>query len=273
MYNENKKLIIVDGRKRIETAQELGISEIDALIITGDKYEIFRNKIYDSVSNGSGLNPVEISLILNKLVREFSIKKKEIIKEYFPVFHIKSYFSDVYFRIHKFDDSLKDYIIENSIPVNVIKHFFYFKPRELPVLYSLINSLKIKGSNLKIVLTYLEEVIRRDDIRLVKFLSESGINELLEKKKLTISQKLDKVKRILWEKRYPILFVKESEIIEKLRKFKIPRNIKLSIPSFLEGNNLMVNFSIGDKKHLQNVIEALKELYEDQTFLEVLDLL
>jgi len=281
LYKKGDDYIVVDGRKRIVTAIELGINNLDSVIIypgeeTEDRsgeYQLFRSKIYDTHAQGIRLNDVEISIILNKLVKDFSKIKADVMKEYFPLFGIPGYYSDIYFHLVKMDENIKDYIVENHVPVSYIKSFFYFNQTELPVIFNMIRNLNIKGSNLKIVLSQLEEIIRRDKKDLQQFLEESGVYEIMKNKKMTKSQKLGKVKKVIWENRFPVLKERISNIEDKLGSIKMPKNIKMSIPPFLEGTAVNFSVSIGKSEDLNRTEKAFNQLIENRSFIEALELL
>ncbi|RKY89922.1 hypothetical protein DRQ09_00390 [candidate division KSB1 bacterium] len=276
LYKKKDNLIVVDGRKRVFAGMKIGIQKFESIIYNSEditEYNIFQKKLYDTLTEKNRLNIVEISIVLNKLVNDFSLKKADVIREYFPLFNISGYYSDVYFHLCKLDENIKDYIVENDLHPNIIKQFFRFEPSELTLIYSLMKSLKMKGSNLRIILTYLEEIIHRDNITLEKFLSISGIKDVQENKKLTHSQKLEKIKQIVKENRYPVLYKKEREIKGKLNSIKVPGYIRLSIPEFLEGNAINFNFSVDRKEKLKEAIEAINYLYHNESFGKILEML
>jgi len=281
LYKKGGKLIIIDGRKRIFAGFEEGIRKFESVVFdfqsTKDsmenEYELFRRKVYDKLIENVILNDVEVSIILNKIIKVFARKKVDVIREYFPLFRISGYYSDVYFHLIKLNEDIKEYIIENDIPVNTIKCFFYYKSRELSHIYNLVKTLKIKGSHLRIVLTQIEEIIRRDKRDLEEFLISSGIEEIKNNKKLTVSQKLSKIKVILWENRYPVLYSKDREIKKKLNALKFPKNMQISVPAFLEGNTVNISISIKEISELKKAEAVFQNLIQDENLNEILEYL
>ena len=92
-------------------------------------------------------------------------------------------------------------------------------------------------------------------------------------KKLTVSQKLSKIKVILWENRYPVLYSKDKEIKKKLNALKFPKNMKVSIPAFLEGNTVNISISIKKISELKKAEAVFKNLIQDENLNEILEYL
>ena len=86
-------------------------------------------------------------------------------------------------------------------------------------------------------------------------------------------QKTEYIRKRLKEKRFPKLLSLEGELQSKLRALKVPPEVSLSAPPFLEGEKLNVTFSFKNREELKKIIGRLSDISDKKELESILKML
>jgi len=264
----SQKYQIVSGFKRVLACRDLDFETIDAFVYDLESLEDlegFRWNLWDTLAVRT-LNLAEKAIVLDKLLHRFGLEERGIVRDYMPILGLEPSLKvlEGYLQVHQLEEEVKDYLVAKEIPLKLALELLRFSPEDRKQILSLVRPLELNVHTLKEFLTLIEEVIGRDGIRVENLLDDSGIRDILANLMLSISQKTEKIRKILKRIRYPRLTGLEDQIQEKLQQLRLPKAISIAPPPFLEGDQLKVTFQFRDKKDLENVLGKLHELADKE---------
>lgn len=268
---------IISGFKRVLACRELNLETVKAFVSDPknlEDLEGFRYNLWDNLSIRT-FNLIEKSVILHKLLNQFQLEKQRVINNYMPLLDLESNSKilEGYLYIYRLEEEIKSYLLTKEIPLKLVLKLSYFSPEDQKQLLSLALSLELNANIFREFIDVIEEVTKRDEIQVENLLDDSEIPDILTQSALSVSQKTEKVRKILKRKRYPQLLALEDQLQEKLKQLKLPREISLIPPPFFEGDRLKVMFQFRDKKELGEILVKLKELADKMELDDILKLI
>jgi len=124
-------------------------------------------------------------------------------------------------------------------------------------LKSFLEDLKPSLSKMNEIAREIYEISKRDKISAVKILDE--IENLLFSSKMSRREKIEKARHFLRKLRYPLFTAREEEILEKIKKLKLPPSIKISYPQNLEKKELEIKIKAKDFSDFKKALDLLKQ--------------
>jgi ParB-like chromosome segregation protein Spo0J len=248
---------VIDGLKRILISKENSCCQIEAFIYPEDSLnalESFHLAIQQNIHNRI-LNPIEKAIILDKLLTQFQLKPREVINHYMPLLDLPPAEKILkrYLSLTVLEEEIKLAITHDEFPLPLAWEIARFSPEERKALFQVAQKLKLGINKMREIIRYLEEISLRDEKPLSSLLFAEEIQKVMREEKMTLSQKGDKIRQILREKRYPKLDCLERKFSQALKKLGLPRTLKITHPPFFEGDKLTLEAQF-------NSPQALKEL-------------
>src|SRR3989338_1920781 len=198
---------IISGFRRVACAQALELTVVPALVMEGDlsSLALFERAIEENFFN-RGFNLIEKAVIIQKLEKEFSVRKEEVVQNYLPFLGLNA--SEAVYQFYKnildLDPMLQEYSIRHPLPIHVVEEWFKFHKRDQKALIPFVHSIHFSVSTLKEFLIWIYEMSLRDRSSVSDILSEP-MREIVQNSMLDGGQKLFIFRQWLKNKRYPML--------------------------------------------------------------------
>ncbi len=259
---------IVSGLRRILAALHLKMNEVRAEVYETHHsqpcLELFLISFYENLGTRK-LNEIEKALVIWKLINLFHVSNDEVISHYLPLMDLGS--SQIvlqrYLRLVQLEDYLRSAIVEDLISSETAIAMLNLSPQERLVIFNLFQDTKAGKNNQKELLQLMQQlsVIKNQSIdQLLEFLT---INPILTNTRLTAAQKLDKVKQVLKEARYP-KFTELANRFQQLKKeLKLPSNIILRAPAFFEGSEYSIEIRFNNQKEFNESAKIIAKLADE----------
>ncbi len=237
---------IICGFRRISVMKELGKSEIESRVFEEkemDEFQLFSVSLHENLTT-RGFNAVEKAIALDKLIHRFQIHPTAVIKTFLPFFSLEpnEKILNTYLSLAQMEDEIKTYVLKEEVSRSNIRRLSTLTPDDRMAIFSLISRLKLGENRLREVLTFLEEISRRNQCKEKDIVQRSEIQAILSQKELTPSQKTERIKKVLTDLRYPKLNQMEKEFEKKRRDLNLPFNISLHPSPFFERRGLKIEF-------------------------------
>ncbi|UCE17690.1 MAG: ParB N-terminal domain-containing protein [Gemmatimonadota bacterium] len=274
--NSTEYCQIISGFQRVQSCIDLNMKQIDSIIYSSDELSDAKAlllSLHQTVTSRA-MNLIEKSLCLRKLSEIGHMEEATLITDIMPLLDLepgKKIFQNV-MRLWELDDHLKAYIVENNVALSNAALFSSFSREDQKNLFDLIIPLRLGTNKLKEFLTHIDEIRHRDEI-VASQIIDSEMKTILADQNMPTPQKIETIRKRLKEKRFPALAALEKKIQNNLRQLKLPPELSLSIPPFLEGEKLKVDFSFKNEEELREIIiklTALSRQKELETILEML---
>lgn len=267
---------IVSGFQRVKSCLELKFNQINGVVYRQDELPDSQAIVLalHQTATSRPLNLIEKSLALRKLISVGQLSGKEIMSNIMPVLDLEpnvKIFKNVS-ELWELTDDLKAYIVQKNVALNNAIMFLNFNEEDQNDLHKLISPLKLGTNRLKEFLVMIDEMCHRDEIPVHGIIDEE-MNTILTNPDMPTPQKTEAIRSQLRQKRFPKISSLEKDIQEKLKQLKLPPNLALSPPPFLEGDRMKVQFEFKNREDLDKIIRKLAEISDDDALTALLDML
>lgn len=265
---------IICGLRRISVLKELGKPEIEARVFEEKEmgeFQLFSLSLHENLTT-RGFNSIEKAIALEKLIHRFQIHPDTVIKTFLPLFSLEpnEKILNTYLALAQMEDEIKTYVLKDEVSRSNIRRLSAFTPDDRMAILSLISPLKLGENRLREILTFLEEISRRNQCSARDIVGRPEIQAILSQKELTSSQKTDRVKKVLKDLRYPKMHQMEEEFEKRKRDLNLPSNVSLHHPPFFEGRELRVEFQFETMEEYRGIVLSLSQLADKKEFKELI---
>lgn len=255
------RLQVVCGSKRVQAGQEAACSCAPALIYDVPELpdeQAFLLAMCDNLGCRP-LNVVEKARLLRRLRQDFHYPMATLIDVWCPLFDLppRPETVEAYCRLAGLDDALQAATVEGALPFETVLWIGQHAAADRQVLLALFTSLQLSSSRAREFASLIEEICRRDACSAAFLLAHVGITTLLSEPALAGPQKIEQVRRLLRQVRYPRLSAHEQRFQESLRHLRLPSQISVRPPPYFEGQQYQVTFSFGTRQELQQYAQRL----------------
>jgi len=264
---------IVCGFRRVAVMLEFGNLEIESRVLEEemDDLGLFTLVLHENLTT-RGFNNVEKAVVLHKLIHDFQIDHFLMIKTFLPLLDLEpnEKILSTFLSLACMENEVKAYILKEEVSRSNIRRFSEMTSSDRQALLSLISPLKLGENRLRELLTYLEEISQRDGVRVKDIVSRPEIEAILSQRDLTPSQRTERVKKVLFELRYPRMSEMEGRFEQKRRELNLPSAISLYHQPFFEGKGMRIEFQFEALEEYQSLLSFLTLLADKVTFREML---
>jgi len=138
-------------------------------------------------------------------------------------------------------------------------------------LWRLAVGLKIGENHLRDLMDWLEEIALRDQSKIEEILLSDGITDLESNPRLGRSDKLKRIKEEIRRLRFPRLAQAEDSIRARIKELQLHPQIRLTVPSGLEGGKLQVSLSASNHDELKGLVTKLADASHQDAIREIFD--
>jgi ParB family chromosome partitioning protein len=265
---------IVCGFRRILIMKELGKSEIESRVLEENEmneFQLFSLSLHENLTT-RGFNAVEKAIALDKLIHRFQIDPAIAIKTFLPLFSLEpnEKILNTYLSLAQMEDETKTYILKEEVSRSNIRKLANMTPDDRVAILSLISFLKLGENRLREILTFIEEISRRNQCAPREIIQRPEIQAILSQKELTPSQKTERVKKALMDLRYPRMHQLEEEFVRKRRDLHLSFNVSLHHQPFFEGKGLRIEFQFETMEEYGAILSCLSNLADKEEFRELI---
>jgi hypothetical protein len=195
-----------------------------------------------------------------------------VIKKYLPLFNLEAdeKILNTYLSLFQMEEEIKIYILKEEVSRTNIRRISNLSPKDRMALLSLISPLKLGENRLREILTFLEEITKKDRLTILEILKRPEIQAILSHQELTPPQKADRMKKALMGLRYPRMYKMEEKFEKKRKELSLPSNVSLNHLPFFEGKGLKVEFQFETVEGYRTMLSALSKLTDKKEFKEIL---
>jgi len=263
---------VVSGFRRIAALRGLGFQEVDSSVTEEtDGLKLFTLALHENVM-GRGLNAVEKAIALDKLIHQFHVDRAAAIRDFLPLLSLETHekILNTFLSLSRMEDEVKRFVLEEEVSRSNIRILSTFHPEDRIALLRPLSSLKLGENRLREVLTLLDEISRRDRVRIKEILLNPAIQTALSHGEWTPSQKMEQFKRTLLQLRYPRRFHSEEEFRQRRANLQLPPGVALDHASNFEGKKLKMELQFESVEDLRAILSALNNLADRKELEEIL---
>jgi hypothetical protein len=169
-------------------------------------------------------------------------------------------------------EQLALYAQEKRLSVQTLARWRAWVEEEQTAFLAIAQELQLGENQLRDFLDWLEEIVRRDGGTVRSLLARPEILQPFEAK-LARNDKLKAVKEGLRKIRYPHLSRLEEDLREAVRTLDLGRQVHISFPPTLEGDEITVAIKVRNVQELTESLSRLRRRLDDGMLQRIFDLL
>jgi hypothetical protein len=256
--------------------KKLGKLEIESRVFEEketDEFRLFSLCLHENLTT-RGFNAVEKAIAVDKLIGRFQIDPPVVIKNFLPTLALEpnEKILNTYLSLARLEDDMKQYVLREEVSRSNIRRLSALNSDDRRAFLSLASPLKLGENRLREILTFLEEISRRNRWRARDIVERPDIQAILSQEELTPSQKTDRIKKVLMNLRYPKMYRLEEEFEKKRRDLNLPSKVLLHHHPFFEGKGLRFEFQFETMEEYRSLLDSLLNLADKKEFAEMFEI-
>jgi ParB-like chromosome segregation protein Spo0J len=263
---DNGRYQLICGFKRAKTLHRLSISETEAFVYPPRELSDLQALLLTVGHNLTRpLNLVEKARALEKL-RAFGVPEKELIDRYLPLFELQSNV-----RILKqviglagLEQGLQEYLVRKNLSLSTSVLFLYLDKEDQQAILPLLEALQPGENRVKEIVSFLQEISLRDGVSLSSLLAWKDIAMILSDQETQRPQRIEQLRRVLREMRFPRLTAMEDKFAEYKQSLSLPPQISFHPPPFFEGEEFRMELRFKDFRSFRELVTRLNQISEGE---------
>jgi ParB family chromosome partitioning protein len=266
---------VISGFRRLAVCKQLGFGEIEAFSHARSELgdlEAFEIALNENLST-RGLNLIEKSMVLHKLLYRFGLPKESVVRDYMPILGLQPNLRmlDKISQLIQLRAGIRRYIVKEEVSLANAAQVLEFPREDQEAIGRLFSELKLGENTLKEVLTLFREISLRDGLTTGELIQRE-IGEIASDKGSSKVHRTLRVRERLREMRYPRLTEMEKAFREKRRRLGLSPKVSLQPPPYFEGDALRIEFRFRDLDELRDILSRLNAALEMKELGEMLEL-
>lgn len=269
----NGKYMIVSGWQRLLALSQLQSADFifEANILSAFKEtdrECLNISLSDNLSHRS-LDTLEKADFIAKLKNELNIEDKIILNQYFPLLSLNrsAKILNEMLMLSEFTQEQKNQIRNNNYSVEYFNCLWGYNADIRSALVDISLDLNLGVNVIKEISLNIYEISKRDNISEISVLEEI----LKESEQLSRREKIDYIRETIYKRRYPHISEKKEHMELLIKNCSFPPQIKIKVPSSMEGCKISLSIDIKSSKELLQYIESIKSVDEKGCFNAIWD--
>ena len=160
--------------------------------------------------------------------------------------------------------AIRAFVHQRRYSTATVERWLALDPTDGRALLELAQELRLGENQLRAVWEWAEEIAQRDHISLAQVLTLEPVAAARRSRTIGRNDKLKLVKAALRRLRFPQLAAAEARLAALVRELDLPRNIRVSFPEFLEGDEVRIEIAADSAACLAAAADRLRAAAETQ---------
>jgi ParB/RepB/Spo0J family partition protein len=257
---------LICGFKRAEALRLLAVPEVEAFVYPQGVLEDTQALLLQMGHNiVRPLNLVEKAQALGKLLA-FGCPEREVIDRYLPLLGLQPSI-----RILKqvtglmgLEQGLQEYLVRKNLSLSTSTLFLHLDKEGQATILPLLEALGPGENRVKEIISFLREISLRDGVPMAALISKKEIGELIDDQDIPRPQRLEHLRRVLKEMRFPRLTTMEDTFADYKRSLSLPPQISFHPPPFFEGEDFRMELRFKDFRVFRELVVRLSQITEGE---------
>ncbi len=254
VVKSGNKQIVVDGLKGINFAVTQGKKEISLFVVEA---ELSSCELVELRCHLNSFRPftVEEKLQLIPLLDETTLEIKGFNRKELALYR----------QIDKADISVKNAIKSGLIAPTHYEFFDAILEEDRKGVIDFLGKLSLSKQQERELLEWFPEIAFREKIMIQTILSENSIDEIISSEKLNGPQKIAKLRKLLYFRRFPLLSEMEERWKKESRRLNPnSKKVKFASAPFFETNQLSLNITLHSSQEARELFKKLAAIKEEE---------
>ncbi len=155
-----------------------------------------------------------------------------------------------------FDAALRSFAAERKYGDATLQRWLQLAAGDAAALLALAQALRPSENQLRDLWEWAEEIAARDRVPLAQVLAAEPI-AAARRRRVGRNDKIKLIKGELRRLRFPQLAATEERLAALVRELGLPRNVRLTLPEFLEGDDIRIEITANSRAALRDAAARL----------------
>lgn len=257
---------IVCGFKRAEALRQLVIAETQAVVYhQGELNDLQALLLTIGHNLTRPLNLVEKAQTLEKLLA-FGVAEKEAIDRYLPLVGLQpnARVLKQVTSLLSLERGLQEYAVGQNLSLSTSVLFLTLDQEGRHALLPFLEALRPGENRVKEIITFVREISLRDGVSVSSVLAGEKIGKILDDQDTPRPQRMEQIRRIVKEMRFPRLTAMEEKFAQYKRSLSLPPQITFHPPPFFEGEEFRMEIRFKDFSTFSEMVSKLHQIAEGE---------
>lgn len=255
---------LICGFKRAEVLRLLGVSEVEAFVYpqgTLDDLQALQLTVGHNLTHP--LNLIEKAQALDKL-RALGVPEREVIDQYLPLFELQPHIRmlEQVTDLLGLERKLQEYMVQEDLSLSASALLLQLDKESQQAILPLLEALRPGENRIKEIISFLREISLRDTVPIPSLLAKGNIGKVLEDHETPRAQRIEQVRRVFKEMRFPRLTTMEGKFAGYKRSLSLPPQISFHPPPFFEGEQFRMELRFKDFATFRELSTRLHQIAE-----------
>jgi ribonuclease D len=155
------------------------------------------------------------------------------------------------------DAAFHAFATERRFRPATVERWSHLQEQDAAALLALMQELRPSENQLRDLWKWIEEIAARDQSSLASVLASEPLTAT-RRRNVSRNDRLKLVKGALRRQRFPQLAATEDRLAGFVRELGLPRNVRVTLPEFLEGDAIQVAITASSPAALRAAADALQ---------------
>jgi len=253
---------IVCGFKRVQALRLLAIGEAQAFVYQPGELDDFEALLLTIGHNITRrLNLVEKAWALKKLLA-FGVAEREVVDRYLPLFALQPNVRVLRQMVDllTMETGLLEYLVQEELSISTAVCFLDLDKEDQKSMIPLLLALRPGENRIKEIISFLQEISLRDGVPIPALLTRADIGEFLSDLQIQRPQRLERLRRIIKQMRFPLLTAMEERFAAYKQSLALPSQISFHPPPFFEGEEFRMEMRFKDFRSFRELVAKLHQV-------------
>jgi ParB/RepB/Spo0J family partition protein len=258
------KYQLVCGFKRAEAMRQLAIAEAQAIVYHQGELDDLQALLLTIGHNLTHpLNLMEKAQTLEKLLA-FGVTEKEAIDRYLPLLGLQPNVRVLkqVTNLLSLERGLQEYIVGQNLSLSTSVLLSSLDKDGQGTILPLLETLRPGENRVKEIISFLRDISLRDGASIPSLLARGDIEKLINDQETPRPQRIEQLRRIVKELRFPRLNEMEQKFADYKRSLSLPPQISFHPPPFFEGEQFKMELRFKDLRELGGLLARLRRISE-----------
>ena len=264
-------ILLIDGFKRLQIAKNSGKTELPFILLPFDYtlLDVIKIRYYNLKQHDLDLNVLQKTAIYSLI--EETRASDDLLCKWQKTLNLSN--PEKLSQVLNWPKVAKDYIYKYNVSLKQIRFLLDQTNETINKIFSFAESLSIRIVELNRIYEMVSEIALNDKTSIISIFKSNQIKSIINDDDRNRNQKIFKLKKTLYEWRFPIISQYQKHLNEKLKVLSFDDNIQINYDKTLEKPEIFFSARLRNSQDLNNLVTSISSTSNLNALKNILELL
>jgi hypothetical protein len=267
-WKYNQSNLLIDGFKRLHLAKNSGQTELPFILLPSNysMFDVIKIRYHNIKNEDVELNALQkISIYL--LVKEINTSK-DVLINWQKTLNLSS--PEKFVQLLIWPEIAKNYIKKYNVSQKQIRLLLDYDHETLAEIFFIAESLSIRIVELCKIIEMVSEIALNENTSVKSILDRMEVKSILQDENLNRNHKISKLKKILYEWRFPIISNYQKKISNQLKALSFNDSIQINYDQSFERSEIILSTKLKNFDDLKKFSHSISDKSNMETLKNIL---